>query len=149
MGIPIRSFATSLLTIASVFLWAIQIQAQATTASIHGTVTDPTGAVLANALVTAVNTSTVTSSTQRSDSRDYYISPTFTSAAFTLSPSWSVLFLAVRPAVYRRLPGWHEANHQRVRPSPQRCGDGGVQSFDRLRQAGDWTRGLDSESGYW
>ena len=75
MGIPIRSFATSLLTIASVFLWAIQIQAQATTASIHGTVTDPTGAVLANALVTAVNTSTVPSSTQRSDSRDYYIFP--------------------------------------------------------------------------
>ena len=58
MRIPVRSLAVNLLTIASVFLWAIQIQAQATTASIHGTVTDPTGAVLANALVTVVNTST-------------------------------------------------------------------------------------------
>ena len=75
MRIPIRSLAVSLLTIASVFLWAIQTQAQATTASIHGTVTDPTGAVLANALVTVVNTSTGISSTQRTDSRGYYIFP--------------------------------------------------------------------------
>jgi hypothetical protein len=75
MRIPIRSLAVSLLTIASVFLWAVQIQAQATTASIHGTVTDPTGAVLANAQVTVVNTSTGISSAQRTDSKGYYIFP--------------------------------------------------------------------------
>ena len=75
MKIPVRSLAVSLLTIASVFLWAIQIQAQATTASIHGTVTDPTGAVLANAVVTVVNTSTGIANTQKADSKGYYIFP--------------------------------------------------------------------------
>jgi hypothetical protein len=39
--------------------------AQATTASIHGTVSDPNGAVLADAVVTAVNTSTGISNTQK------------------------------------------------------------------------------------
>jgi hypothetical protein len=69
------SLAVCLLSIAGVFLWAVHIQAQATTASIHGTVTDPTGAVLSNATVTATNTSTSIASTQKTDSKGYYIFP--------------------------------------------------------------------------
>lgn len=49
--------------------------AQATTASIHGTVTDPNGAVLANATITAVNTSTGISNTQKTDNKGYFVFP--------------------------------------------------------------------------
>lgn len=49
--------------------------AQATTASIHGTVADQNGAVLANAIVTAVNTSTGISSVQKTDGKGYFIFP--------------------------------------------------------------------------
>jgi hypothetical protein len=75
MRTRLQSLAVCLLSIAGVFLWAVHIQAQATTASIHGTVTDPTGAIVANATVTAVNTSTGISSAQKTDSRGYYIFP--------------------------------------------------------------------------
>jgi hypothetical protein len=71
----IQLLGACLLSIAGVFLGVVQIQAQATTASIHGTVSDPTGAILANATVTAVNTSTGISNTQRTDNRGYYIFP--------------------------------------------------------------------------
>jgi hypothetical protein len=71
----IQSVALSLLSLACVFLCAIQIHAQATTASIHGTVSDPNGAVLANATVTAVNTSTGISNTQKTDSKGYFVFP--------------------------------------------------------------------------
>ena len=53
----------------------IYMFAQATTASIHGTVTDPNGAVLANATVKAVNTSTGISNTQKTDNKGYFIFP--------------------------------------------------------------------------
>jgi hypothetical protein len=56
-------------------LLPLLVLAQATTASIHGTVTDPNGAVLANAIVTAVNTSTGISSTQKTDNKGYFILP--------------------------------------------------------------------------
>jgi hypothetical protein len=49
--------------------------AQATTASIHGTVSDPNGAVLADAVVTAVNTSTGISNTQKTDNKGYFVFP--------------------------------------------------------------------------
>ncbi len=49
--------------------------AQATTASIHGTVTDPNGALLPNATVTAFNTSTGISNAQKTDSKGYYVFP--------------------------------------------------------------------------
>ena len=75
MKIRIQSLAVCLLSIAVVFLWAVHIQAQATTASIHGTVTDPTGAVLSNATVTVANTSTGIASTQKTDSKGFYIFP--------------------------------------------------------------------------
>ena len=75
MTIRIRSIAICLLLTLGAFLLAIQAQAQATTASIHGTVTDPTGAVLANARVTAVNTSTGISTTDKTDSKGYFVFP--------------------------------------------------------------------------
>jgi hypothetical protein len=49
--------------------------AQATTASIHGTVADPNGALLANATVTAVNTSTGIVNTQKTDHKGYFVFP--------------------------------------------------------------------------
>jgi hypothetical protein len=67
--------AICLLAIAALFLGAVPIEAQATTASIHGTVTDPTGAVLSNATVTVTNTSTGIASIQKTDSKGYYIFP--------------------------------------------------------------------------
>ncbi len=48
---------------------------QATTASIHGTVTDPNGAVLPNVGVTALNTSTGISNTQKTDNKGFFVFP--------------------------------------------------------------------------
>jgi len=53
----------------------IRAFAQATTASIHGTVTDRSGAVLPNAAVTALNTSTGISNTEKTDGKGYFIFP--------------------------------------------------------------------------
>src|SRR6202007_3129014 len=64
-----------LLLIGGVLLGTVRMQGQATTASIHGTVTDSTGAVLPNATVTVLNTSTNISSTQKADSKGYFIFP--------------------------------------------------------------------------
>jgi hypothetical protein len=75
MKICIRPLAACLLLLALLFVNNIRMSAQETTASIHGTVTDPTGAVLQNATVTVVNTSTGISITQRSDSKGYFIFP--------------------------------------------------------------------------
>jgi len=49
--------------------------AQSTYASIHGTVTDTSGAVIPGATVTVTNTSTGISSTQTTDGKGYYIFP--------------------------------------------------------------------------
>ena len=51
------------------------IVAQATSASIHGTVTDSTGAVVTNAKATALDTSTGISTSATTDSKGYYIFP--------------------------------------------------------------------------
>jgi hypothetical protein len=59
----------------AIILPTAHIHAQATTASIHGTVTDPSGAVLAKATVTALNTSTGISNTQMTDSKGYFLFP--------------------------------------------------------------------------
>jgi hypothetical protein len=67
--------AKCLLAIAAAFLCTVPSRAQATTASIHGTVTDPTGALLSNATVTVVNTSTGIVNTQTTDSKGYFLFP--------------------------------------------------------------------------
>jgi hypothetical protein len=50
-------------------------QAQDTYAAIHGTVTDPSGAVVPGATVTVLNTTTGISSRQTADSKGYYLFP--------------------------------------------------------------------------
>ena len=75
MKIRIQCLVLPLFSLACVFPCAVQIQAQATTASIRGTVTDPSGAIIANATVLVTNTSTGISNTQKTDSKGYYIFP--------------------------------------------------------------------------
>jgi hypothetical protein len=60
---------------ACTLLPALRSFGQATTASVHGTVTDPNGAVLVNASVTALNTSTGIAVSQRTDSKGYFAFP--------------------------------------------------------------------------
>ena len=60
---------------ACTFILAVHVFAQATTASIHGTVTDASGAAVPNATVNALNTSTGISVTQRNDSKGYFNFP--------------------------------------------------------------------------
>lgn len=67
--------AICLLLIAGALALTVRSHAQATTASIRGTVTDATGAVLPDATVTVINTSTSISATQKTDSKGYYIFP--------------------------------------------------------------------------
>lgn len=52
-----------------------RLQAQATTASIHGTVTDSSGAVLPGVTVNVLNTSTSIVSTHKTDNKGYFVFP--------------------------------------------------------------------------
>ena len=54
---------------------AHHLQAQATYAAVHGTATDVSGAVLPDATVTILNTSTGISASARTDEKGYYIFP--------------------------------------------------------------------------
>ena len=68
--------ALSLLVVGSLaFVSTRPVQAQNVYAAIHGTVTDSTGAVVPNASVTVVNTSTNITTKAISDSRGYFILP--------------------------------------------------------------------------
>jgi hypothetical protein len=49
------------------------LDAQVTTASIYGTATDPTGALITGATVTATNTSTGISAMQKTNSKGYFL----------------------------------------------------------------------------
>ena len=73
----LRSYSAGLgvLLVISTVLFAVRAYAQATTASIHGTITDPHGAVLPNASVTALNTSTGIAAREKTDSKGYFIFP--------------------------------------------------------------------------
>ena len=75
MKIRIRPLAACLLLLAFPFGNNLRVNAQATTASIHGIVTDPHGAVIPNATVTALNTSTSISIGQKTDSKGYFVFP--------------------------------------------------------------------------
>jgi Carboxypeptidase regulatory-like domain len=75
MKVRIWYVAVCLLLVATRMLWVVQAKAQATTASISGTITDPSGAVLSGATVTVVNASTGISSVQKTDSKGYFLFP--------------------------------------------------------------------------
>jgi hypothetical protein len=71
-----RSLGFVVLALASLLVWGTPAaRAQNTYAAIHGTVTDASGAVVPNATVVAVDTSTGISTTVRSDSKGYYLFP--------------------------------------------------------------------------
>src|ERR1700691_3913196 len=74
MKLKIFLLATPVLSI--LYLAGLPIAcAQNVYAAIHGTVTDATGAVLTNASITVVNTSTNITTTATTDSKGYYILP--------------------------------------------------------------------------
>jgi hypothetical protein len=75
MKVRVRLLALCLLLMSGGFPCSFQAKGQATTASIRGVVTDPSGAVLPDAIVTITNTSTGISSTQRTDSKGYFLFP--------------------------------------------------------------------------
>jgi Carboxypeptidase regulatory-like domain len=75
MKIRIPSLALCLLLIAGLLTGTGRLEAQATTASIHGTAIDSTGALLPDATVTVINTSTGISATQKTDSKGYFTFP--------------------------------------------------------------------------
>lgn len=73
----LRTYSAGLIVLlasCALFL-TLRAHAQATTASIHGTITDPRGAVLANASVTALNTSTGIAVSEKTDGKGYFIFP--------------------------------------------------------------------------
>ena len=67
-----RAIVTALFLCVAVALVSRNSLAQVTTAAIHGTVTDPAGAVIPNAEITVLNTSTGISNKTRSDDRGYF-----------------------------------------------------------------------------
>ena len=68
----VRAIVTTL-CLCVAFAVASQLSfAQVTTAAIHGTVTDPAGAVIPNAAITALNTSTGIATKTRSDNKGYF-----------------------------------------------------------------------------
>jgi hypothetical protein len=75
MKAGMRSLALCLLLLAGVWLSTFVLMAQTTTASMHGTVTDPSGAVLPDATVTVLNTATGIANVQKTDRRGYFLFP--------------------------------------------------------------------------
>lgn len=77
MNIQRKLLALSMFLAAAFFIGLLphRAAAQVVYASIHGTVTDSSGAVIPGATVTALNTSTGISTTITTDSKGYYIFP--------------------------------------------------------------------------
>ncbi len=68
-------FLVVLLLASTLFGWGHAAYAQNVYAAIHGTITDPSGAVVSNATVTVVNGNTNNATKVASDSKGYYILP--------------------------------------------------------------------------
>ncbi|HZU10009.1 MAG TPA: carboxypeptidase-like regulatory domain-containing protein, partial [Pseudacidobacterium sp.] len=71
----VRLFAGLLVLLLAWSVFPEKVFAQNVYAAIHGTVTDPSGAVVSNASVMVTNTSTGISSQQTTDNKGYYIFP--------------------------------------------------------------------------
>jgi len=70
-----KIFYGALVVLLALFGMRHQMQAQVTSATVHGTVTDTSGAVVPNATVTALNTSTGIKTTVNTDSHGFYTFP--------------------------------------------------------------------------
>jgi Carboxypeptidase regulatory-like domain len=68
-------FLVVLLLASTLFGWGHAAYAQSVYAAIHGTITDTSGAVVPNATVTVLNTSTGIPTTTKSDGKGYYTLP--------------------------------------------------------------------------
>jgi hypothetical protein len=69
-------YLAGILILVSGFLaFPVRAGAQITYATVHGTVTDTSGAIVPNATVTVLNTSTGISTTAKTDSHGYYVIP--------------------------------------------------------------------------
>jgi hypothetical protein len=73
--LKIKPFALAIALFLVSFGFRDTASAQVTYATVHGTVTDSSGAVIPNATVTALNTSTGIKTTVNTDSHGYYILP--------------------------------------------------------------------------
>ena len=69
-ALPLRRFATAICTLLLAFV--MTAHAQETTAAVQGTVTDPTGAVVPNANVTATSDALIKPATVTTDSKGFY-----------------------------------------------------------------------------
>lgn len=75
MHIHPKQVALYLSLLTTILLAPRNVQAQATSASIHGTVTDSTGAVITGAKATALDTSTGISTITKTDNKGFYTFP--------------------------------------------------------------------------
>jgi Carboxypeptidase regulatory-like domain len=74
-GRRLRMYPAILLLLLGALGWPHRVAAQITYAAVHGTVTDVSGAVIPNAAVAILNTSTGATTTASTDSHGYYILP--------------------------------------------------------------------------
>src|SRR6202041_543291 len=80
--------ATTCFLVALFISWGIfggQASAQTTTGTISGTVTDPTGSVISNAVVTVTGVQTGISQTVQSNGSGNYVFPALATGDYTLS----------------------------------------------------------------
>src|ERR1043166_2917208 len=80
-----RGWFLTLIQIGALLLFATTVFAQETTAGLQGTVKDPSGAVLANAIVTVTGNTLVGDKTTKTDSAGYYRFANLPPGAYTVT----------------------------------------------------------------
>ena len=98
-GVMLRTLQLLLLTTAFGVFGALTGQGQSITGSIHGTITDSTGAVVADVTISATNTSTGIVTRTKSDAVGRYAFPTLTSGLYTISAEHPGLAVTVIPGI--------------------------------------------------
>jgi len=84
-GVMLRTLQLLLLTTAFGVFGALPGRGQSITGSIHGTITDSTGAVIAGVAISATNTSTGVVTRTKSDAVGRYAFPTLAPGAYTIA----------------------------------------------------------------
>ncbi|HET6891744.1 MAG TPA: carboxypeptidase regulatory-like domain-containing protein [Pyrinomonadaceae bacterium] len=93
------SFRTWLVTVIVLALSSVMVNGQTVVGRISGTVTDPTGAVIANASVTATNTATNLTRTVTTDSSGFYTVTNLPAGTYSLSAEQTNFKKAVQEGV--------------------------------------------------